>query len=129
MCHGLPADHHLSSPRSQPQFHPFLTWEGKTDDNGHVQLDVKLPDSFVGQPLEKGNALARLEVKVTDTADHAETVSQSYPGSDQPIRVSLIPEGGRLVPGLENRIYVAAIYPDGRPAACDVNLWLGTQAK
>src|SRR5262249_10187043 len=40
------------------------------------------------------------------------------------IRVSLIPEGGRVVPGLENRIFVAAIYPDGSPASCDVKLRL-----
>jgi hypothetical protein len=28
---------------------------------------------------------------------------------------------------MENRVYAAAIYPDGSPAMCDVNLWLGTK--
>src|SRR5439155_2881638 len=96
---------------------------------GHAKFDVKLPDYFVGQPLQKGDALVKLEVKVTDTADHTETISRSYTVSDQPIRVSLIPEGGRLVPGLENRVYAAAIYPDGSPAACTVDLWTGKEAK
>src|SRR5207249_774099 len=95
------------------QFRQFQTWEGKTDANGHAQFDILLPDYFVGQPLEKGNALVRLEAAVTDTADHAETISKTYPVSDQPIKVSLIPEGGRLAPGLDNRVFAAAIYPDG----------------
>jgi hypothetical protein len=107
------------------KFQEFQTWEGQSDKAGHAKFEIKLPDYFVGQPLEKGNALVRLEIKVTDTADHSETINKTYPVSDQPIRVSLIPEGGRLVPDMANRIFAAAIYPDGSPAACDVNLWIG----
>src|SRR5262249_7206040 len=47
----------------------------------------------------------------------------------QAIRVSIIPESGRLVPGLENRLFVAAIYPDGHPAPCTVKLWTGREGK
>jgi hypothetical protein len=110
-------------------FKAFQTWEGKTDAAGHAKFEIKLPDYFVGQPLQKGDALVKLEVKVTDTADHSETVNRSYTVSDQSIRVSLIPEGGRLVPGMENLVYAAAIYPDGTPAVCDINLWTGKEAK
>jgi hypothetical protein len=106
-------------------FKDFLTWEGKTDEHGHVKFDVKLPNYFVGQPLQKGNALVRLEVKVTDTADHTETINKTYPVSAQPIQVSLIAESGRLVPNMENRIFAAAVYPDGSPAKCAVEVWLG----
>ncbi len=106
------------------QFKDFQTWEGKTDEQGHASFEIKLPDYFVGQPLAKGDAIVKLEAKVTDTADHTETVTKTYPVSNTPIRVSLIPEGGRVVPGLENRIFVAAIYPDGSPAQCEVSLWL-----
>jgi hypothetical protein len=111
------------------QFREFQTWEGRTDGAGHAKFEIKLPDYFVGQPLQKGDALVRMEAKVTDTADHTETLSRSYTVSDQPIKVSLIPEGGRLVPGIANRIFVAALYPDGGPAVCDVKLWLGRVAK
>ncbi len=110
-------------------FKDFQTWEGTTDPQGHVSFEIKLPDYFVGQPLQKGNALVKLEVKVTDTADHSEVVNKTYPVSAQPIQVSLIPEGGRLVPGMENRIFAAAIYPDGSPAVCDVRVWTGNQAQ
>ena len=94
-----------------------------------MKFEVQLPDYFVGQPLQKGDALVKLEVKITDTADHTETITRTYPVSDQPIRVSLLPEGGRIVPGLENRVFAAAVYPDGSPAQCDVKLWLGTRGE
>ncbi len=110
-------------------FKDFQTWEGKTDAQGHVKFDIKLPDYFVGQPLNKGNALVKLEAKVTDTADHTETITRTYPVSAQPIQVSLIAEGGRLVPEMENRIFAAAVYPDGSPAAkCAIKVWHGQAA-
>jgi hypothetical protein len=111
------------------KFKAFQTWEGKTDAGGHAKFEIQLPDYFVGQPLQKGDALVRLEVKVTDTADHTETINRSWTVSDQPIRVSLIPEGGRLVPDMENRVFAAAYYPDGTPAVCSVKLWAGKEAK
>jgi 5-hydroxyisourate hydrolase-like protein (transthyretin family) len=112
------------------QFKDFAMVEAKTDANGHAKFEVKLPDYFVGQPLAKGDALVKLEVKLTDTAEHAETVTKMLPVSDQAIRVSLVPEAGRLVPNIENRVFAAAIYPDGSPAAdCEVKLWTGTKAE
>jgi 5-hydroxyisourate hydrolase-like protein (transthyretin family) len=111
-------------------FKDFQTWEGKTDTQGHVKFDIKLPDYFVGQPVSKGNALVKLEAKVTDTADHSETITRTYPVSAQAIQVSLIAEGGRLIPDMENRIFAAAVYPDGSPAAkCAVKVWQGQAAK
>jgi hypothetical protein len=110
-------------------FKDFLTFKGKTDAQGHVKFDVKLPDYFVGLPPQKGNALVRLEAEVTDTADHTEKVGRTFPVSDQAIRVSLIPEAGRLVPGLENKVFAAALYPDGSPAKCEVKVWAGREAK
>jgi uncharacterized protein YfaS (alpha-2-macroglobulin family) len=104
-------------------FQQFQTWEGKTDENGHVKFDITLPEYFVGQPLAKGNALVKLDAVVTDSADHSETVAKTFSVSNQPIQVSLIPEGGRLIPGMENRVFAAAVYPDGTPAECDVFLW------
>ncbi len=110
-------------------FKEFATFKGKTDKNGHIKFEVKLPDYFVGLPLTRGNAVVRLEAKVTDTAEHTETVSRMVPVSDRPIRVSLLPEAGRLVPGIENTVFVAALYPDGSPAACNVDVWLGQKAE
>jgi hypothetical protein len=106
-------------------FKDFHTFKGKTDKSGHVKFEIKLPSYFVGTPLAKGNAIVRLEAKVTDSADHEETVTRTYPVSDKSIRVTLIPEGGKLIPGIENRIFAAALYPDGSPAECSVDVWMG----
>ncbi|MBL8799518.1 MAG: hypothetical protein JNM56_36890 [Planctomycetia bacterium] len=112
------------------EFRQFKELNGTTDANGHAKFDVELPATFIGQPLAQGNALVKLDVKLTDTADHSETATKTYPVSNQAINFSLIPEGGRLVPGVENRVFAAATYPDGSPTVnCEVQLWLGNQAK
>src|SRR5262249_28168776 len=91
--------------------------------------EVTLPDYFVGHPLASGNAIVKLDAKVTDTADHAESATRTCPVSDQPIKVSFLPEGGRLIPGLENKVFVAALYPDGSPAeGCKVEVYQGQKA-
>lgn len=110
-------------------FKQFATSKGKTDDKGAFDFEVKLPDYFVGTPLASGNAIVKIEVKVTDTADHTETVTRTYPVSDQAIRVSLIPEAGKLVPGIENRIFAAALYPDGTPAKATVDFYVGNKVQ
>jgi hypothetical protein len=110
-------------------FKEFSSFKGKTDKSGHVKFEVKLPDYFVGLPLTKGNAVVRLEAKVTDTAEHSETVSKMVPVSDKPIRVSLLPEAGRLIPGMENTVFIAALYPDGSPASCTVDVYLGQKTE
>ena len=40
----------------------FQDIEGQTDAKGHFSFEVKLPASFVGQPLEAGKASAKLEI-------------------------------------------------------------------
>ena len=105
-------------------FKEFHKWKGTTDANGHAKVEIQLPDYFVGQPLQAGNAIVKLDVTVLDNADHKEKVTKSYTVSDQPIRVNVISEGGKLVPGMENRLFVAATYPDGSPAPnTEIKLW------
>lgn len=111
------------------EFRKFQSWEGETDANGHVKFEIKLPDYFVGQPLQKGNGLVKLDVEVKDTADQKQSIVKNFTVSEQPIQISLIPEGGKLVPEMENRIFAAAVYPDGTPAEANVKLWLGKEAK
>src|SRR5262249_27318133 len=105
-------------------FRQFHTWKGTTDASGHAKFEIQLPDYFVGQPLQQGNALVKLDVKVRDSADKEEAAVKSYTVSDQPIRVSLIPAGGKLVPDMDNRVFAAAVYPDGSPAPdCAIRVW------
>jgi hypothetical protein len=99
----------------------FQTWKGATDAAGHARLEVRLPERC--PELQPGGEVSvRLTVEVTDSASHKETTTNSVPLCDAALQVSLIPEGGRLVPGLENYVYVVAVRPDGSPARCKVRV-------
>ncbi|MHC4866352.1 MAG: MG2 domain-containing protein, partial [Planctomycetota bacterium] len=98
----------------------FQSIEGKTDDKGHYSFEVRLPDHFVGQPLEAGKASAKFEIKVIDTADHKETVTKNVAVTASPIIVAAVPEGGELIPELENKVYIVTTYADSKPAKCRV---------
>ncbi len=102
------------------RFEKFAELKGKTDENGHYQFETKLPDSFVGQPLEQGNAFVKLDVSVIDTADHEETKTVTKIIAADPLNIAVIPESGAFVPGVENIFYLAASYPDGTPAEVKV---------
>jgi len=92
------------------------TIQGKTDENGNYKFEYQLKDYFVGHPLTKGDAPVVLNVTVTDTADQKVEKSAGLTVSKDPIHVYAIPESGKLVPGVENIIYLMAAYPDGSPA-------------
>jgi len=96
-------------------FDTFSELEGTLDENGHWSFSLPLPAHFVGTELEQGQASVRLEVEVTDTADHAElkSVMKTVAGSD--MQVHVIAEGGKLAPGVENQVYVLVAQPDGSP--------------
>lgn len=97
-------------------------WEGKTDGSGTARFELALPAVFHGIDLLRGDAPLLLRVKVTDAADHPQEASASLTVSRDPIRIVLVPESGRLVPNVENILYVLTTYPDGRPAQCQVTL-------
>jgi hypothetical protein len=110
-------------------FKDFDRFVGKTDKDGYVSFEMRLPAWYSGSAVQKSNARIRLEARLTDTAGHTESASLTRPVSDQPIQVSFIPENGRVVPDMENRIFVAALYPDGKPAKCSLGVWLGNSRK
>ena len=93
----------------------FANAAGTTNDAGLFQADIALPDSFVGQPLESGNAIVALNVTVTDGAGHAQEVSRSFVVAPAVMDVVAIPESGGLVPGIENAVYLFVLDPLGQP--------------
>ena len=96
--------------------------EGRTDKNGTYHFVYNLPDYFVGEPLEKGDAFIRLDVEVIDKANHSEKISLKKKIAQDIISLSIVPEGGVLRPNLKNRIYVLANYPDGTPCLAQVEI-------
>jgi hypothetical protein len=105
----------------------FFTWEGTADTFGHARWEVRVPALPAKLERLRGTNV-RLEATVTDTAGHREVVERTCAVSSQPIHLGLIAEGGQLVPGLENRLFVLTNSPDGSPASCDVEIWAGWKA-
>jgi uncharacterized protein YfaS (alpha-2-macroglobulin family) len=93
---------------------------GKTDGEGRLPFSSKLPDFFAGRSTEQGSAPVSIGVEVKDTAGHSETKLRNILVSKTPILVMAVPESGRLLPGLENRVYILTSYPDGTPAQATV---------
>src|SRR5580658_5005908 len=93
---------------------------GKTDSDGSYHFDVRLPKYFAGRPLSHGAARVLIEATVKDSAGHSETRGQPITVSDSPLLITVIPEGGTLVPNLENEVFILTSYPNGTPAKADV---------
>jgi uncharacterized protein YfaS (alpha-2-macroglobulin family) len=94
--------------------------QGKTDSDGSYHFDIHLPKYFAGRPLSHGAAGVLIEATVKDSASHAETRGEPITVSESPLLITAIPEGGTLVPNLENQVFVLTSYPDGTPAKADL---------
>ena len=95
---------------------------GKTDTEGSYHFDLTLPKYFAGRPLNHGAARVLIEATVKDSAGHSETRGQPITVSDSPLLITAIPEGGTLVPNLENEVFILTSYPDGTPAKAEVTV-------
>jgi hypothetical protein len=91
--------------------------QGKTDRDGSYHFDLKLPTYFAGRPLDQGVARVLIEATVKDSASHSETRGEPITVSDSPLLITAVPEGGTLVPNLENQIFILTSYPDGTAAS------------
>lgn len=89
---------------------------GKTDRDGVFRFDFPLAGYFAGRPLTQGAARVLVEATVKDAAGHAETKGQPITVSSSPLLLTAVPEGGTLVPNLDNQVFLLASYPDGTPA-------------
>jgi A-macroglobulin TED domain/Alpha-2-macroglobulin family/Carboxypeptidase regulatory-like domain/A-macroglobulin receptor binding domain/MG2 domain/Alpha-2-macroglobulin bait region domain len=94
--------------------------KGKTTADGSYHLDIQLPKYFAGRPLNHGVARVLIEATVKDSAGHSETRGEPITVSEAPLLITAVPEGGTLVPNLENRVFVLTSYPDGTPAKADL---------
>jgi hypothetical protein len=98
------------------------TAAGKTDSDGAFHFNIRLPDYFAGRSLNQGAARVLIEASVKDGAGHTESRGESVTVSESSLLINIVPEGGSLVPGLENRVYVLTSYPDGTPAESEISI-------
>ena len=106
----------------QAEWVPATESIGQTNADGFYAFDYKIPDYVVGQPLEGGKALILMEVTVTDTAEHSQTIAKNLLVVQNPLDIAVIPESGSVVPGVANNFYVFVNDPTGNPVQATCTL-------
>ncbi|MGO9256189.1 MAG: MG2 domain-containing protein [Bryobacteraceae bacterium] len=96
--------------------------EGKTDGEGAYRFDLKLPNYFAGRPLSQGAARVLVEAMVKDATSHSESRGEPITVSESPLLITAVPEGGTLIPGIENQVFVLTSYADGKPAKAELRV-------
>jgi uncharacterized protein YfaS (alpha-2-macroglobulin family) len=96
--------------------------QGKTDRDGTYRFDFRIPSYLAGRPITQGAARLLIEATVKDSAGHAETRGEPITVSKSPFLVVAVPEGGTLIPNLENQVFLLATYPDGSPVKADLKV-------
>lgn len=92
----------------------------RTDALGNSSFSLQLPEHFTGMPQKGGQAFLELTAEVIDTGGQRVSTTRSLSVSASDLDLTIIPEGGVIVPGLENQFYILAAYPDGNPAECEI---------
>ncbi|HET8826724.1 MAG TPA: MG2 domain-containing protein, partial [Terriglobales bacterium] len=98
---------------------------GKTNHDGEYHFDMKLAKYFAGRPLSNGAARLLVEATVKDSASHSETRGEPITVSESPLVITAVPEGGSIVPHLENQVFVLSSYADGAPAKAELHILYG----
>jgi A-macroglobulin TED domain/Alpha-2-macroglobulin family/Carboxypeptidase regulatory-like domain/MG2 domain/A-macroglobulin receptor binding domain/Alpha-2-macroglobulin bait region domain len=98
---------------------------GKTNPSGEYRFDIKLGDYFAGRPLSHGAARLLIEATVKDSAAHSESRGEPITVSESPLVITAVPEGGSVVPNLENQVFILTAYADGTPARTDLRVSYG----
>lgn len=94
--------------------------QGKTDRDGAYHFNLRIPSYLAGRPLHQGAARLLVEATVKDSASHRETRGEPITVSESAFLVMAVPEGGTLIPNLENQVFLLASYPDGSPVKADL---------
>ena len=91
---------------------------GKTDAAGKWRLGVDLPATLAAG----GPETVMMEVAVKDAAGQEERKQQAVTVARELLQMEVIPEGGQLVSGMENTLFVLSTSPDGQPVAAKVDV-------
>jgi hypothetical protein len=89
--------------------------EARTDDKGEAILTCKIPEKLVGREQDSGDARLSFRVLPTDSAGQKQDRTVERMVSASPVRIEVLPEGGTLVQGVPNKVYLFVSRPDGTP--------------
>jgi uncharacterized protein YfaS (alpha-2-macroglobulin family) len=96
---------------------PLKTLSARTDDKGAAAVVYEVPGQLVGRPADGGDARLTFLAQVTDGAGEQQARRVGRLVTTRPLRIEAIPEGGTLVAGVANTVYVLVSQPDGAPVS------------
>ncbi len=88
-----------------------------TDGQGVYTLDYDIPKEFMENDAD---ATLAFEVKVTDSAGQKVTQKAARRVTRNAVRLDVLPENGKLVGGVPNKVYVLTTTADGRPLSVGI---------
>lgn len=92
-----------------------VTREARTDDKGEAVLTYTLPDKLIGREQDSGDARLPFRVTLTDSAGQKQERLVDRVVTTRPVRIEVLPEGGTLVQGVPNKVYLFVSRADGTP--------------
>ena len=90
------------------------------DAEGTSRFSLSIPSGLTGSGLSTEGAQLQLTAEVTDRGGRVVRKVSWVPVADRHLVLAAFPEGGELVPGVENRVFILTTYPDGRAAVCEL---------
>lgn len=100
----------------------LVSLTGKTNDDGVYEFAFNLANYFAGSGRDRDRADFTVQVGVTDQANHTEQNDLVLPISRDPLLIDAAAESGKLVPGIENIVYILTSLPDGSPVEADLTV-------
>ncbi len=99
----------------------YATYSGALA-NGRLEFELPPVNYVTGTPANGGAGSLLMEVTVTDTSGHKETVSEFFKVPQSGLQLQLIPGAARLMPGMPCEVTLAATSPGGAPVDVSGNL-------
>jgi hypothetical protein len=93
---------------------------GETGNSGTYAFRFPVPVHLPPSMAWGENPRALIDVSVIDSGSHKESLARELRLCEKPLAISWIPEGRGFVPGLINRSYIIATYPDKKAASLDL---------
>ena len=116
---------HIEAKSSDVSETTFQTIDATLSQNGKYSFSIKLPNYFTGSELEQGKAKVKLEITVTDTADHAQSVVKYLTIAKAPVIATLVPAAGKVLSGTEQEMYLILTDPQGNPVSGKASIKAG----
>ncbi|MEM1184202.1 MAG: alpha-2-macroglobulin family protein [Planctomycetota bacterium] len=92
------------------------------DGQGRADFSIPMPDRLIGTASDDGDARVEFRVRVEDAGGQSVERSIERIVTSRPLRIHAVAEGGTLVEGVPNTVYVFTTSADGSPVATSVSV-------